>query len=100
MLTSNTFLKLLSIKPSEGPNILEAQLKFKLEVSYSIHEKSNLVALFLVNFYHLIDKHDHIEVRGSAKQISGSNFTAGTQYVIVSKKESNIGSVTIGVPQG
>ena len=91
----------------KGLDTTDALLKFMFEAYNSLHENSNLFAVFLdlskafdiVSNGILLNKLDHIGVRGSVKQGSRSYLTNRTQYVIVNNKVSNTGSVTIGVPQ-
>ena len=86
----------------------DALLKFMFEAHNSLHESSNLIAVFLdlskafdtVSIDILLNKLEHIGVRGSAKQWFRSYLTNRTQYVIINNKVSHTGSVTIGVPQG
>ena len=54
----------------------------------------------MVNTDILLYKLYRIGVRGSVKPWFHSYLSTRTQYVIVNNKESNIGNVTLGVPQG
>ena len=92
----------------KGLDTTDALLKFMFEAHNSLHESSNLIAVFLdlskafdtVSIDILLNKLEHIGVRGSAKQWFRSYLTNRTQYVIINNKVSHTGSVTIGVPQG
>ena len=86
----------------------DALIKFMSEAHESIHGRSNLIAIFLdsskafdtVSIEILLQKLDYIGVRGVAYRWLQSYLTFRTQYVQINDVNSELGSISIGVPQG
>ena len=87
--------KLLDFR--KGLDTTDALFKFMFEAYNSLHENSNLIAVFrelskvfdTVNVDILLNKLDHIGVRGSDKQWFRSFLKNRTQFVIINKELSN-----------
>ena len=83
----------------KGLDATDAVLKFMFESYNSVHEKSNLVAVFLdllkafdtVRVNILLSKFDHIGKKCSNKQWFLSYLSARTQYLTVHTKELSKG---------